>query len=54
MNEAHPRIASRFLGEWCTLDKKYRSLEVFPVKPGDVLLENVTTVALMATWLGEC
>ena len=47
--EVETRIASHFLGHGAMWTKKYKPLEVVSVKPGDVLLENLTTIALMAT-----
>jgi len=28
--------------------KKYKPIEIMSVRPGDILLENVTTIAMMA------
>ena len=47
--EVETRIASHFLGNGAVWTKNHRPLEVVSVKPGDVLLETVTTIALMAT-----
>jgi hypothetical protein len=46
--EVETRIASHFLGLGAKFTQKYKPLEVVSVKPGDLLLENVTTIALMA------
>ena len=46
--EIEVRIASHFIGNGSLWTKKYKPLEVVSVKPGDTLLENLTTIALMA------
>ena len=46
--EVETRIASHFLGNGSLWTKKYKPLEVVSVKPGDMLLENVITISLMA------
>jgi hypothetical protein len=46
--EVETRIASHFLGLGAKFTQKYKPLEVVSVKSGDLLLENVTTIALMA------
>ena len=46
--EVETRIASHFLGSGAKFTQKHRPLEVVLVKHGDLLLENVTTIALMA------
>ena len=46
--EIETRIASHFLGNGSMFTKKYKPIEVLSVRPGDVLLENVVTVAMMA------
>ena len=46
--EIETRIASHFLGNGSLWTKKYKPIEVLSVRPGDVLLENVTTIAMMA------
>ena len=46
--EVETRIASHFLGSGAKFTQKHKPLEVVSVKPGDLLLENVTTIALMA------
>ena len=47
--EVETRVASHFLGNGALFTKKYKPLEVMSVKHGDLLLENATTIALMAT-----
>ena len=42
------RIASHFIGNGSLWTKKFKPLEVVSVKPGDTLLENLTTISLMA------
>ena len=46
--EIETRIASHFLGNGSLWTKKYKPIEVLCVRPGDVLLENVVTIAMMA------
>ena len=42
------RIASHFIGNGSMWTKKYKPIEIMSVRPGDILLENVTTIAMMA------
>ena len=42
------RIASHFIGNGSLWTKKYKPIEVINVKPGDRILENLITIALMA------
>ena len=46
--EIETRIASHFLDNGSLWTKKHKPTEVISVRPGDVLLENVTTIAMMA------
>jgi hypothetical protein len=48
-SEVETRIASHFLGNGAKWTQKYKPLEVVSVKPGRQMLEDVTTIALMAT-----
>ena len=48
--EVEVRIASHFLGNGSLWTKKYKPVEVISVKEGGMLLENVTTISLMATY----
>ena len=46
--EIETRIASHFLQNGSLWTKKYKPIEVLSVRPGDVLLENVITITMMA------
>ena len=46
--EIETRIASHFLGNGSLWTNKHKPIEVISVRPGEVLLEDITTIAMMA------